>query len=745
MAITSDIQQQVFDLLSKASNISFISADQESGGIIGLTPGQRVTAEVLMTLPDSRVQVRIGTERFNLNLPVAVRQGQNLELTYVSSEPRSTFAITRQGGITPPVSLSDASRLLGLLANSEQVGDPMVRSSLQSVAGMLRRSPGESGVLANLMDEALTYGVTRQGGVNVPLSPSDSAGRSRDIQGAATPQSGLGVATPEQLRLATFESNASQMLQQIARNARFVLVESVNQPVIPLLLSPGQEVDAAVQGTLPGNRVFVKVAGTTLQLVLPRAVAEGEILRLTVIASQPKPVFALSRTVPEVGQGVLSEAGRWLSVLEHGEGGMSSQQRFVLDRLATVLKNLPPDSPAFTAILDEAITYQTVMDGDRARNAVEGMAPAVVRQATLQQGNGIVLSDDMAKLLQALIKGNRLGLVEAHNQQAQPSAFAAGQQLKGEVLAALGGGRFMVQVADQALEFSLPKGMRSGDRITLFFISNDPRQTFLMTRFGLPGDSRVSETGRWLSSFLGAATESVPARETLGILRTLLSGPPGDAVQVGATLQRGMRESGLFYESHLARWFGGEYALEDILKEPQGRLSKLKQTNLAHLPGGGQALELPVSGMKNSSLEAMEAAFRKAGNVNDHDTVVDQRSLTVVRQQLDSLQSGQVVLHGELFAGQPFEWSVNEREARRNSAGGQERSWDTVLRVDLPHLGGVTARLKLDGARVTVDFHTREDASVALLERGREGLREQLQAAGLELEKIGVRHDATGE
>jgi len=744
MALTSDIQQQVFDLLSKSSNLSFVSADQESGESSGLTPGQRVTAEVLTILPNSRVQVQIGSERFNLNLPVAVRPGQNLELTFVTSEPRTTFAIARQeGGNAPPISLSDASRLLGLLVSSEQIADSQARSSLQSIAGMLRSSPGESGVLANLMDEALTYsGVQGERAIAAEIQGSVGI-QVRDGQGTALQS----VLTPEQARLAAFESNASRILQQIARNSRFNLIEAVNQPVVPLMLSPGQEVDAAVQGTLPGGRAFVTVAGTALELVLPRAVAEGEILRLTVVASQPKPVFALSRTVPELARGDLSGAGRWLSILEHGEGGVSDQQRYVLDRLATVLKSLPPDSPAFTAIQDEAITYQTIMDGwqqNAARNVVLGMSPAISQQSTpQQQGNGIILSDDMTKLLQALIRGNRLALVEPLDQQAQPAAFAAGQQLKGEVLTALGGGRFLMQVADQVFEFNMPKGTRPGDRANLFFIANDPKPTFLMTRFGLPGDSQVSETGRWLNRFLDAAAEKMPARETLGLLRALLGGSPSDAVQVSATLQRGLRESGLFYESHLARWFGGEYALEDILKEPQGRLSSLRQPGVTPMAVGGQAEEPLFAEMKNTSLEAMEAAFRKAGSVRGYEEVVDQRNVPVVREQLESLQSGQIVFRGELFPGQPMEWTVNEREARRNSSGGRERSWDTALRVDFPKLGGITARLKLDGKRVAIDFHANDSASVGVLESEREGLVEQLQAAGLEPGEIGISHDAS--
>ena len=122
----------------------------------------------------------------------------------------------------------------------------------------------------------------------------------------------------------------------------------------------------------------------------------------------------------------------------------------------------------------------------------------------------------MAKLLQALIKGNRLALLEVLNQQITSAGFTPGQQIKGEVLALLGGGRFMVQVAEQTLEFSMPKGTKQGDLVNLFFITDEPRPTFLMARFGRPGDSRVSDTARWLSGFLGATASRMPAQASSG-------------------------------------------------------------------------------------------------------------------------------------------------------------------------------------------------------------------------------------
>lgn len=728
MAIATDIQQQVFDLLSRSSGVSFVSTDLETAGRIALAPGQRVTAEVIGSMPNNRTQVRIGNERFNLELPISVRPGQNLEMTFISEDPRSTFAIARQSGTTPPVSLSDASRLLSMLISSEQIHDPKMRSSLQNIGEMLRRSSGEAGVLANLLDEALTYGTLREGVKATTQTPDNSLQESGGRQPHT--QTGSRQLSPEQAKLAAFESNAAQILRNIAQNSRFILIEAANPPQTPLPLFPGEEVDAVVVGTLPGGRTFVQVAGTTLELALPRPAAAGDILRLTYISSLPKPTFAIQRTPHETPSGSLSEAGRWLSVLEHVKGGISNQQMLVLERLNTVLKNLPPDSPAFNAIHDDAITYKTVMQAKTASDLAASASLQAAIQPPLLTGNGIVLNDDMAKLLQAVIRGNRLSLLESLNQQTSPITFTPGQQLKGEVLAALGGGRFSVQVADRSFEFAMPKGVRRGDMLNLFFISEEPQSTFLMARFTKNGTAKVSETGRWLSGFLGATQSQLPARETISVMRTLLSAPPTNPAQLGQVLQDGLRESGLFYESHLARWFGGEYRLDEILKEPQGKLSP----RLPHAPerqGFLPADELALATIKTGSSEVMEAVMKKAGSSMAHEGIADMRTLPVVNEQLATLQNGQHVFRGDLFPGQPMNWSVAERESRRNSAGERERTWETRVNIDLPKLGAVNVRLVLDGTNINLDFNTGTEKAALTLENGKQRLAEQLEAAGL--------------
>lgn len=718
MSIPANIQQHIFDLLNKTSSVSFVSAEKLDTSALKLSPGEIVTAEVVSILPYNRAEVTIGTTRVNLELPLAVKVGQNLELTYVADDPRPTFAMPRIGEPTPPVRLSDASRLLGMLLGNNQIANPEVRASLMSVSQLLHQTDGDTSLLASVLDEALTY------------TP-------QKIATAAAP----GTPTPlpqDQTAKNIFESNASQILQQVARNARFTMVEAVNQPVTPLPLMPGEEVNVSVLGTLPGGRVFVQVAGTPLELKLPHPVPQDGIIRLTYLSSLPKPLFALQRTIHDLSPGSLSEASRWLSVLEHSSGGISGQQMNVLERLNTVISSLPPDSPAFTAIRDEALTYDTILK----RTPQETGTPAATllqHQQQLQNGNGIVLHDDMAKLLQALIKGNRLALLEAINQQAMPTGLLPGQQVRGDVLASLGGGRFMLDVAGKAMEFALPRGVGVGSRLQLFFITADPGPTFLLARFGAAGDSSVSSAGRWIGNLLETTPEGSGAAKTARLLSIILGEPPTDPAHVSQTLEKNLKGSGLFYESHLTRWFGGEYPLDEILKEPQGKLSSLKQMALNQhqelADESGQTMKLaPERVMVQEGVRHGIASTGAEG-------MADPRTLPIVQEQLATLQNGQLLFKGELFQGQQMEWSVREREAQRNRDGSRERSWETTLALELPRLGSIKAEIVLEEGRVSVRMSAKQAATGEKLEHGKRILLEQLEAAGLDTEEIRVLHE----
>jgi hypothetical protein len=701
MALATETQQQVYDLLTRSSNLSFVAAEPVEQAPVGsgqqvltLAPGQRVTAEVIGQPQGGKIPVQIGAQQLNLDLQMAVREGQNLELTFVGNDPRPTFALSRPGVSTPPVSLSDASRLLSLLVSNEQFMAPNQRSSLQSIGDLLRQSSGETSVLAGFLDDFLTYRTDGRSVVVPPGGLLDRPGQQVGDESGQPPAASTGLAGRS---TANFEDVASKMLLNLAQRARLTLVDVANQPLVPLPLQPGDEANALVQGRLPGGRVLVQLAGESLELQLSKPVVQGEILRLALVTQQPRLVFALLGQPVQEQPSNVSDAARWLSAFVTKEDGQSDVQKTVMARLQQVVSSLPAGSPALAAILDEAMTY-----GVSASLSARSLQN---RLATPMPGNA---DDAVLKLLQALMQGSRLALVEPQLSQDALKMFQPGQQFRGDVLQSLGGGRFMIQVGGQALEVLLPKGTKSGDALNLFFVGEDP-PTFLLVRYGKGGDALVSQTGRWVSMLLGMQNQSAPLEEGLGILRTLLQGAPSDPALLEQMLNRGLKESGLFYEAHLSRWFSGEYPLERLLQEPQGRLSMAQ--------GNHELLDKTPLSQEGS----------------------DPRTMTLVKEQLAALQTGQLLFQGQLFPGQQMEWRIKDREGRGQRQE-QQHPWETDVTLTLPHLGKVQASLKLNGARLDLQFEVNREQTAILMEQERGTLHEQLLAAGLEPGVFVVQH-----
>jgi len=244
--------------------------------------------------------------------------------------------------------------------------------------------------------------------------------------------------------------------------------------------------------------------------------------------------------------------------------------------------------------------------------------------------------------------------------------------------------------------------------------------------------------GRWLGTLQELPREQNSTSGMAGVLRTILGEPPSDAARTSQMLAQALKQSGLFYESHLGRWFGDNYPLEELLKEPQGQLSTLKQLLV---PGAAQAL---LDNNQQINLpEERSAVLPSAGTRSPAaETAVDPRALPLVQDQLATLQSNQLLFRGNLFPGQPMEWSIQEREQHRNRSGAEERSWDTTLSLDLPRLGEINARLTLDGGRIKLQVTAADETSVATLELGKGKLVDQLAGAGLVAEEIRIQHEA---
>jgi hypothetical protein len=211
----------------------------------------------------------------------------------------------------------------------------------------------------------------------------------------------------------------------------------------------------------------------------------------------------------------------------------------------------------------------------------------------------------------------------------------------------------------------------------------------------------LSPVARWLCD--------VQSRAVLASATPVAAAPPlvadadASAPTLAAALARAFEASGVFYESHLARWVDGRLPLAATASEPQAAWTPAARAD--QLPGA--VASLPQ----------------------------DAQQLAVVARQLETLETKSIVWAGSPWPGQQA--SIEIREDERAARQGDDRnacapSWRTRIAMSLPSLGEVDATLALRGNAVELALVV--PASVrARLDEARDALASALAAHSLEL------------
>ncbi|MCL2876616.1 MAG: flagellar hook-length control protein FliK [Betaproteobacteria bacterium] len=239
--------------------------------------------------------------------------------------------------------------------------------------------------------------------------------------------------------------------------------------------------------------------------------------------------------------------------------------------------------------------------------------------------------------------------------------------------------------------------------------------------------------------------------------------------QLAPLLRQALSQSGLFYEAHQAQWLAGKTDLAALLREPQaqgagqphaagspsasgtaappgqpagastvGTEASSRTGNAAATPASAaaQALarnEAPIAQVREVTRQYAENAMRNSP--------IPERLLPIVHQQLESLASHQYVWHGMAWPGQMFEWVIEDPRGEGYAEGEDtDGQWDTTLRLTLPRLGGVEARIQLSAKGVALRLQVGDKSAIARLETRRDELAEALEAAGVPLTGMAVEH-----
>lgn len=113
---TGDALATILRALGEPSPATITATGTDSAPPLPLSPGQRVTAEVIAHLAGQGYLVRVAGTELQMQLPSELSPGNRLELVFLTQSPRPTFAFPAAGEETS-VSLSATARLLGTLAS----------------------------------------------------------------------------------------------------------------------------------------------------------------------------------------------------------------------------------------------------------------------------------------------------------------------------------------------------------------------------------------------------------------------------------------------------------------------------------------------------------------------------------------------------------------------------------------------------------------------------------------------------
>lgn len=338
--------------------------------------------------------------------------------------------------------------------------------------------------------------------------------------------------------------------------------------------------------------------------------------------------------------------------------------------------------------------------------------------------------------------------------------IAIGKELQATVASKLDDGTYLVKVADAHARMALPVGARVGDTLSMVFVAKEPRPTFLLTQQQGSAPASLSTTARLIDHILQLAEQDGAPSAVLAKAPLAASAAAADPKLVAANLRNALAASGLFYESHLHDWISGGRSLAELAHEPQARFEAQQKSAHATPPQNPANLDLTklaasmreLGDQAHTLMNLIRQAQQQAGNAGNTDAdliarsqaalpQIDPEAARIINLQLNTLEHQQVRWQGELWPGQPMEWEVREDKSEGGSQQEQQSAWTSVVRFELPHLGDISATIRLAGDRVHVQVNTKTEAAASSLREHSGMLTDRLEAAGAPLDSLLVKQD----
>lgn len=343
--------------------------------------------------------------------------------------------------------------------------------------------------------------------------------------------------------------------------------------------------------------------------------------------------------------------------------------------------------------------------------------------------------------------------------------LVAGQKIMAEIQSLLPNGTYRALINQRNITLALPFSARSGDALELEVTETDGRLALAVVsrREGEGGKpaiesaaSTLSRTGQLIGTLFSAAREAKGSQQALPLnANQPISTAPANAQDLLPLLKQAITQSGMFYESHQAEWVEGRFTKAALLQEPQGKLSSpaaFVQTALDEQSPSAQPKAVADAATPRLATEPAQvqsgvgdigkqspATAPAPASSQPSVQLADPQTHLLVQQQLEALATQNFSWQGQIWPGQEMRWEIDEDASRRQQeAEGTPSKWATRVLLQLPNLGDIDARIRLDGQQITLTLSADKAQTRELMHASSATLRSQLDDAGLALASIGI-------
>ncbi|GKS68294.1 hook-length control protein FliK [Nitrosomonas sp. PY1] len=310
------------------------------------------------------------------------------------------------------------------------------------------------------------------------------------------------------------------------------------------------------------------------------------------------------------------------------------------------------------------------------------------------------------------------------NSNLPKTEFKQGEKYPVLVEARLPNNNAQILIADKQLQIRLPDIFQPGTKLTLMVASVEPQLKFTIVNEAQlktqDEHTLLSATGR----FLGNLAQDLLKNQNPNNTQTIVSQTPVIAdtnlnnTELPSLLQKTIAQSGLFYESHQAKWINGENTLENLRQEPQNKIATIAS-------------------------ESSTLKMQTTTQLHTTDLSIPSQAISLVSQQLSTLETGHIIWRGIVWENQLMDWDIHEeKQGDKENESEHLASWDSQIRLSLPNLGEILIKMSLYNHNIEIKINALQPETSCLLKNNQHPLASEMHASGINIQSIKIQsHD----